>query len=197
MGMVVAVENVSLDGVMQSPAGPDEDTRGGFDRGGWAVAAFQRDPEAAQAAMAQQGGGTGAMLFGRRTYFDVVGHWLATTEPNPFTAILRDTPKYVASRTRTEPLPYPNSTLLTGDVLGRIAELKRGEGDLVVLGSGTLVRDLAATGLLDRYVLSTIPVVVGTGMRLFGDTYLPLRVLRSVTSRTGIVTATYEIVRDA
>jgi len=194
MRRLVAVENVSLDGVMQSPAGPDEDPSGGFTRGGWAVELLARDPEAAQAAMGSQGGRSTAMLFGRRTYLQLVGHWLSTTEPNPFTDILRDTTKYIASRTLTDPLPYPNSILLTGDAPRAVEELKaEGEGDIVVLGSGALLRDLAAAGLVDAYVLTILPVVLGSGARLFGNTYAPLSVTSSYTSPTGIVVATYEV----
>ena len=189
MRKLVVVENLSLDGVMQAPGRPDEDTRGGFDRGGWAAQALAKDPEAAQASMAGQGQ-TGVMLFGRRTYEDVVGHWLSTPEPNPFTEILEKTPKYVASRTLTDPLPYPNSTLLKGDAIDQVASLKQESGqDVVVLGSGVLVRDLAAAGLIDEYVLTTIPVVLGSGTRLFGNTYIRLEVVNSVTTSSGIVVA--------
>jgi dihydrofolate reductase len=189
MSKLVVVENLSLDGVMQAPGRPDEDTRGGFDRGGWAVQALENDPEATQASMAGHNE-TGAMLFGRRTYEDVLGHWLSTPEPNPFTEILEKTPKYVASRTLTEPLPHPNSTLLKGDAIDEVAALKQESGrDLVVLGSGVLVRDLATAGLIDEYVLTTIPVVLGSGTRLFGDTYIALQVVNSVTTSTGIVVA--------
>jgi dihydrofolate reductase len=189
MSKLVVVENLSLDGVMQAPGRPDEDTRGGFDRGGWAAQPLGNDPEAVQASMAGQGQ-AGAMLFGRRTYEDVVGHWLSTPEPNPFTEILEKTPKYVASRTLTEPLPHPNSTLLKGDAIEQVAALKHESGqDLVVLGSGVLVRDLAAAGLIDEYVLTTIPVVLGSGTKLFGDTYIPLKVVNSVTTSSGIVVA--------
>jgi dihydrofolate reductase len=193
MSKLVVVENVSLDGVMQAPGRPDEDTRGGFDRGGWAVQALEKDPEAVQASMAGQGQ-AGAMLFGRRTYEDVLGHWLSTPEPNPFTEILERTPKYIASRTLTEPLPHPNSTLLKGDAIEEVSALKhRSDKDLVVLGSGVLVRDLAAAGLIDEYVLTTIPVVLGSGTRLFGDTYIPLHVVNSVTTSSGIVVATLRV----
>jgi dihydrofolate reductase len=189
MSKLVVVENLSLDGVMQAPGRPDEDTRGGFDRGGWAAQALEKDPEAVQASMAGHEQ-TGAMLFGRRTYEDLVGHWLSTPEPNPFTEILEQTPKYVASRTLTEPLPHPNSTLLKGDAIEQVAALKHESGqDLVVLGSGVLVRDLAAAGLIDEYVLTTIPVVLGSGTKLFGDTYIPLKVVNSVTTSSGIVVA--------
>jgi dihydrofolate reductase len=138
------------------------------------------------------------MLFGRRTYLDLVGHWLTTTEPNPFTEIIRDTQKYVASRTLSEPLPHPNSALLAGDAVDAVASLKAdGNGDIVVLGSGALVRDLAAAGLVDAYVLTILPVVLGSGTRLFGDTFAPLRVASSFTSPTGIVVATYDVLRTA
>lgn len=196
MSRLVVVENVSLDGVMQSPGRPDEDTRGGFTRGGWAARALSRDPEAARASLEGQGR-TRALLFGRRTYLDLVGHWLSTPEPNPFAEILAQTPKYVASRTLTAPLPHPASELLGGDPVASVARLKAEdvEGDLVVLGSGELVRALAAAGLVDEYLLTIIPVVLGSGTRLFGDTYAELEVTRSVTSATGIVVATYAVVR--
>ena len=195
MYSIVVVENLSLDGVMQAPGRPDEDARGGFDRGGWATDYFAADPEAAQAAMAGQTD-TRALLFGHRTYLDLVGHWLSTPDPNPFTEILRATPKYVASREREADLPHPNSTLLSGEAVETVAELKEsGDGDIVVLGSGVLARDLAAAGLVDSYVLTVVPVVLGTGTRLFGDTATQLTVRSSTTSSTGIVTATYDVVR--
>jgi dihydrofolate reductase len=195
MSKLVVVENLSLDGVMQAPGRSDEDTRGGFIHGGWAAQALAKDPEATQASMPGQEE-TGAMLFGRRTYEDVVGHWLSTPEPNPFTEILEKTPKYVASRTLTEPLPHPNSMLLKGDAIDEVAALKQESSqDLVVLGSGVLVRDLAAAGLIDEYVLTTIPVVLGSGTRLFGDTYIPLHVINSVTTSTGIVVARLRVVQ--
>src|SRR5689334_1821444 len=117
MRSLVVVENVSLDGVMQAPGRPDEDERGGFRYGGWAGALLARDPEAVQAGMGGGGGGSAEMLFGRRTYLDVVGHWLSTPDPNPFTEILRDTTKHVATRTLTDPLPHPNSVRLEGDAV--------------------------------------------------------------------------------
>ena len=193
MGKLTAVEYLSLDGVMQSPGRPDEDTRGGFDLGGWASEALGADPEAAQASMAS-GEGTRAMLFGRRTYDDLVGHWLSNTDPNPFTQILRDTPKYVASRDPDAVLPHPNSSLLPGDAVAAVRDLKdEVEGDIVTLGSGDLVRQLATQGLVDEYVVTTIPVVLGRGTRLWGETYAPMTVTRSFTSSSGIVVATLRV----
>ncbi|MTD17158.1 deaminase [Nakamurella sp. YIM 132087] len=195
MHSIVAVENVTLDGVMQSPGRPDEDTRGGFDRGGWANALLSADPEAAQAAMSGQNE-TVALMFGRRTYHDLVGHWLTTSEPNPFTDIIRETPKYVISRNPDEELPYPNSTLLAGDAATTVAEFKSsGDGEVVILGSGVLVRDLAAAGLVDTYILTVLPLVLGKGQQLFEGTPIDLDVRRSTTSGTGIVTAVYDVRR--
>jgi dihydrofolate reductase len=195
MGKLTAVDYLSLDGVMQSPGRPDEDTRGGFDHGGWASEALGADPEAARASMGS-GDETSAMLFGRRTYDDLVGHWLSTTDPNPFTQILRDTPKYVASRDPDAVLPHPNSSLLPGDAMDAVPELKdRVEGEIVILGSGDRVRQLAAEGLVDQYVVTTIPVVLGQGTRLWGETYARMTVVRSFTSSSGIVVATLRVER--
>ncbi len=195
MYTVTAVENLSLDGVMQAPGRADEDTRDGFDLGGWAVPPLTADPQASQASMTMAGADdTGAMLFGRRTYHDLVGHWLSTPEPNPFADILTRTRKYVASRTATESLPHPNSTLLAGEATDTVRSLKRqGDGVLVILGSGALVRDLAAAGLVDRYVLTIVPVILGRGARLFEGTYAALEVETSTISPTGIVVASYRV----
>lgn len=194
MHTLVVVENISLDGVMQAPGRADEDTRDGFDLGGWASQPLADDPQAAQAAMSGQAGTT-ALLFGRRTYHDLVGHWLATPEPNPFTDVLTRTQKYVTSRSSEEELPHPNSTLLTGEGADTVRTLKQhGDGDLVILGSGALVRDLAAADLIDRYILTTIPVVLGRGARLFEGTHTALEVESSTTSPTGIVVASYRVV---
>lgn len=191
MAQLIAVENISLDGVMQGPGRADEDTRGGFERGGWASEALTADPEAAQASMAGSES-TVAMLFGHRTYDDLVGHWLATTEPNPFTEILIATPKYVVSRDAATQLSHPNSHLLAGDAVDTVAALKsRIEGDIVILGSGAMVRDLAAAGLIDRYVITLIPVLLGSGARLFDGTSAPLTVESTLVFPTGIVVARY------
>lgn len=197
MYSLTAVENVSLDGVMQAPGRPDEDTRNGFTLGGWAAERLAGDPEAAQAAM----GGRfppAAMLFGMRTYQDLLGHWLSTSEPNPFAQVLADTPKYVTSRSDQKDLSYPNSTLLAGEAADTVRELKqRGDdGELLVLGSGALVRDLVDADLVDRFVLTTIPVVLGAGFRLFDGVQIDLEVESSTTTPTGVVVACYRVVRD-
>jgi dihydrofolate reductase len=196
MRTLVVVENLSLDGVMQAPGRPDEDERGGFTYGGWASAMLADDPEVVQAGMGDTGSGA-EMLFGRRTYLDLVGHWLSTPDPNPFTEILRTTQKYVASRTLTEPLPHPASTLLGRDAVEAVRGLRNdGDGELVVLGSGDLVRQLAAAGLVDEYQLTILPVVLGVGTRLFGDTHTELEPVQTQAFPSGAVVARYRVVRS-
>lgn len=193
MRSLVVVENVSLDGVMQSPGRPDEDLRDGFEHGGWAASALAADPVAAQASMGGAGT-TAGLVLGRRTYLDLLGHWTSTPEPNPFVDLLLQTPKHVASSTLAEPLPYPNTTLLGVDPVAGVRQLKAdGEGDLVLLGSGRLLHALAAADLVDTYLLTVIPVVLGAGARLFEGRYTELDVVRSITSPTGIVVGTYAV----
>ncbi|MEU7908757.1 dihydrofolate reductase family protein [Actinoplanes sp. NPDC049118] len=192
MGEVVVVENLTLDGVMQAPGGADEDLRGGFRHGGWAR------PYADHVAAETMGGGMGAdgaMLFGRRTYEQFHGFWAGQTDGNPYTEVLNRKHKYVASRGPAGPLPWANSSPLAGEATAAVAALKREvAGDLVVLGSGELVRSLAAAGLVDVYLLSIHPLILGTGTRLFADgaaAYRRLRLTGTVTTTTGVMIATY------
>jgi dihydrofolate reductase len=134
-----------------------------------------------------------ALVLGRRTYEDFAGYWPKQTD-NPYTEILDRSTKYVASATLSEPLPWQNSTLLKGDAADAMAELKREPGgDLVVLGSGELVRSLMARGLVDELVLLIHPLVLGQGLRLFRDDERrsALRLTDSVQTTTGVVIATY------
>src|SRR5918994_1787171 len=143
MGKVVTFTSVTLDGVMQAPGRPDEDPRGGFEHGGWA--APYADP-----VMWEGMGSGGALLLGRRTYEDFYGYWPNQTD-NPFTAVLNEAQKYVASTTLKPPLPWSNSASLEGDVPEAVARLKeQSDQDLVVLGSD-------ASGLQERAVVVTHP----------------------------------------
>ena len=136
MSRLVVNENLTLDGVMQSPAGPDEDRRDGFEHGGWAPPYFdQVMGDVAAEGMAKGG----AMLFGRRTFEQFASFWSTQPDDNPFAAVLNNRQKYVASRTLEEPLSWRNSTLLQGDAIEAVATLKEQSDDLVVLGSGELV----------------------------------------------------------
>lgn len=190
MRKIVVVEHVSLDGVMQAPGRPDEDIRGGFERGGWALP--YNDPVMGRI-MAEGMANTGAMLFGRRTYEDFLAVWPGRTD-NPFTEVLDNTQKYVASRTLTEPLPWKNSTLLEGDAADSVARLKAQPGkDIAVLGSGALVQALMRRTLVDEYVLLIHPLVLGSGRRLFpdGGGFAELRLAGAQATTTGVVIATY------
>ena len=190
MRTITALENVTLDGVMQSPGRPEEDDRGGFTHGGWA-AASARDPEI-QARMGEGMGPPGGLLFGRRTYEDFHGFW-PHQKDNPVTDVLNARQKYVASRTLAEPLPWENSTLLPGDAAESVAALKKeGDEDLLILGSGALVRSLAQHDLIDRYTLLIFPIVLGGGQRLFDDGVAArLRLTDSLTGPSGVILATY------
>ncbi|MGA4988740.1 dihydrofolate reductase family protein [Nonomuraea bangladeshensis] len=190
MGTISVFVNVSLDGVMQGPGRADEDTRGGFRHGGWAAGYAD---QVTGKYVAEQGGAA-AMLFGRRTYDDVLGYWTSVGEANPFTEILVNTPKYVASRRADTALAHPNSTLLAGEAAGAVAGLKeRVDGVIRVLGSGELVRSLHAAGLVEEYVLLIHPIVLGSGTRLFGEgerTGLTLQ--EAITTTTGVVITRYQ-----
>jgi dihydrofolate reductase len=190
MSRIVAFLSLTLDGVMQAPGRPDEDRRGGFDYGGWAVP--YADPALGRVA-AESMDATGSILLGRRTYEDFHSYWPKQTD-NPFTAVLNNSPKYVVSTTLEEPLPWINSTLLKGDAPAAVADLRARSGkDVVVLGSGELVRSLMRHGLVDEYVLLIHPLVLGSGRRLFADGLPPaaLNLVHNRTTTTGVVVATY------
>jgi dihydrofolate reductase len=192
MGKVVVMNGVTLDGVMQGPGRPDEDTRDGFVHGGWAV------PYADQAIVAKMGermGGDRAFLFGRRTYEQLLASWNA--QGGPFKDALNDAPKYVASSNPAARLDWPNSTLLHGDVPAAVADLKQSSGtNLVIMGSGVLIQALMAADLIDEYLLMIAPVVLGTGRRLFAEgTHASLRLVENSATSTGVLIATYEPAR--
>ncbi len=188
MSKVVVFTNLTLDGVMQAPGRPDEDRRGGFEHGGWAT------PYAAMAQAGNSMANTSALLLGRRTYEDFYSVWPNRTD-NPYTAVLNNIQKYVASTTLSEPLSWSNSTLLKGDAAEAVAKLKEEPGkDLLVMGSGELVQSLMRHNLVDEYVLLIHPLVLGSGRRLFpdGGAFAALRLVDTKTTTTGVVIATYQ-----
>jgi dihydrofolate reductase len=191
MSKVVVFMNLTLDGVMQAPGRPDEDRRGGFEYGGWAIP--YADPEMGKVA-AESMATTGALVFGRRTYEDFYSVWPNRTDDNPFTIVLNNTRKYVTSTTLEEPLPWVDSTLLQGDGATAVAKLKEQPGkDLVILGSGELVRSLMRRNLIDIYVLQIHPLLLGAGRRLFAEdgSHAALKLVDSKTTSTGVIIATY------
>lgn len=190
MRRVVVINHVTLDGVMQGPGRPDEDTRGSFEQGGWAAG---NNDDVIGAALGERMAESGGLLLGRRSYEDMLGYW--NTQDSPFKDALNMAPKYVASRTLGEPLPWPNSTLLEGDLADAVAELKREPGkDLGIMGSGELIQSLMPAGLIDEYLLMIHPLVLGSGRRLFpdGGSAQSLRLVDSKTATTGVLIATYQ-----
>jgi len=188
LGRVIVMNTVTLDGVMQGPARPDEDTRDGFTQGGWAV---PYSDEAGIAKMGERMGTDHAFLFGRRTYEELLTVW--NTRGGRFKDALNETHKYVASSNPATHLEWPNSTLLAGDVPAAVAELKHtSPRNLVIMGSGVLIASLMAADLIDEYLLLIAPLVLGNGRRLFsGGTHASLRLVDSAATSTGVVIATY------
>ncbi|HXO08817.1 MAG TPA: dihydrofolate reductase family protein [Solirubrobacteraceae bacterium] len=193
MRKVVVINHLTVDGVIQSPGRPDEDTRGEFAHGGWAK---QRSDDVIATKVGERMGGDHAFLFGRQTYEELLASW--NRQGGPFKDALNNTPKYVASRSSATRLEWPNSMTLRGDVPTAVAELKqKSGGHLVIMGSGELIGSLMASDLIDEYLLMVHPLVLGTGRRLFSEcVYASLRLTDSVTTAKGVVIATYEAARD-
>jgi len=166
---LTTVTNVSVDGVMQGLGGADEDRRGGFERGGWALPLFDDEAEAFLTEVYQR---ADAFLFGRRTYEIFAGSWGtgswgANQGDNAVSVALNTRRKYVASTTLTDP-QWADTSVLPGDVEAAIRELKaKPGGELQVHGSGSLVRWLFDSHMVDEIILLTYPVIVGQGTRLF------------------------------
>ncbi len=196
MGKVIVMNWVTLDGVMQGPGRPDEDTRDGFAHGGWGVP-YSDEATVAEMGkrMAERTGGNHMWLFGRWTYEQLLATW--NVRGGPFKDALNKTRKYVASSNPATRLEWPNSTLLYADVSAAVGDLKESSGmNLVIMGSGVLIGSLMAADLIDAYLLMIAPLVLGTGRRLFADgAQASLRLSDSGTTSTGVVIATYEPVR--
>ena len=194
MGRIVVMNHVTLDGVMQGPGRPDEDTRDSFAHGGWGGRSVTPD-DATGKVMGERmaaGGGLAGWLFGRWTYEQLLASWNA--RGGPFKEALNNSPKYVASTTLTEPLPWPNSTLLRGNLADGLGALKaQADGVLAIMGSGELIGSLMAADLIDEYLLMIHPLVLGSGRRLFpAGVDIGLRLTDSVTTATGVIIATYQ-----
>ncbi len=161
---------VSVDGVMQGPGGPDEDRRGGFERGGWARRPRPSSDNEVMTFVQEVYQRAGAFLLGRRTYELFAGYWgVMADSSHPIAAALNTRPKYVVSTTLTDP-QWADTTVLSGDVAAAIRELRaKPAGELQVHGSGALVRWLLENELVDEMNLLIVPVVVGQGARLFPE----------------------------
>ncbi|MFE5909877.1 dihydrofolate reductase family protein [Streptomyces wedmorensis] len=190
---IVITEFMSLDGVVQAPGGPKEDTDGGFANGGWTGPFF--DPEVVGGAFAEATERAEALLFGRRTWQTMAGAWPARAG-DPFADRMNAIPKYVVSQTLGEAdLTWNNTTLVPGDkALARLRELHQAPGgDLLVMGSPSLVRTLLAEDLADELRLIVMPVLLGSGKSLFptDGTMRTLELVSTVTSPLGVNVCTY------
>lgn len=192
MRSISVTMSVTLDGVVQGPGRPDEDTRGGFAHGGWGNG---YSDEVMAREMGQGMSRAGDMLFGRRTWEDFIGAWAHREDGNPFTTHMNAATKYVASTTLEDAGAWQNSILLPGDAEKTVTELKAEPGpDLSVIGSASLVHTLHAAGLVDRYTLLIHPLTLGSGRRLFeGPAPLTAFTLTSsVPTTTGVLITRYE-----
>lgn len=195
MGRLAIVEFLSLDGVMQGLGSPDEDRDGGFEHGGWGAPFGAALGEVLSPDVGAQ---TSAYLFGRRTYEKMAAFWPAQPDTDPMASSLNSTPKYVASRTLGD-LAWSGARVLEGDLIEAVAGLKaEGQGTIVVLGSGDLVRQLMSAGLVDELRLFVHPLLLGTGKRLFGDLPSPcsLRLEDIASTSLGTVALTYAVGRS-
>ena len=170
MCRVIVNEWMTLDGVVQAPISPGEDTDGGFAHGGWHVP--HTGDETFRSWATESIAGAGGFLLGRRTYEHFAAHWPnASPEEQDLAGPLNARPKYVASTTLAEPLAWQHSTLLRGNVAEAVAALKRESGAyLLVIGSTELLRTLVEHDLVDEYRLMVFPVVLGSGKRVFPET---------------------------
>jgi dihydrofolate reductase len=192
MSTIEVVNHITLDGVMQAPADPDEDRRGGFEHGGWASEYF--DDVQGEYMGARMGSGDGALLFGRWSYNKMADAWPKQPEDNPIRQVLERSTKYVVSRS-DRPVEWVNSELLTGDAVETVRDLKaRTNGNIVILGSAELVHALLPAGLIDAMLLTIHPLVMGSGKRLFPDAgaLARFKLTESKPTTTGVLITRYE-----
>jgi dihydrofolate reductase len=192
MGKIIISENVSLDGVIQDPAGDE-----GFQRGGWVGRVGDRGREEAAQVLLEEALGTEAMLLGRRSYEFLAARW--PSRKGTLADRLNSKPKYVVSSTLQDPI-WNNTTVLKGNVVNEVSKLKQQlAGDIVVPASFQLVRTLIEHDLADELRLMLYPVVLGAGERLFGETSdkKPLRLIGTRTVGNDLAYLTYQAVRDA
>jgi dihydrofolate reductase len=190
MGRIVVSENVSLDGVVEDPAGEE-----GFKHGGWV--GMIKDLEATGKVFLDEALGSEALLFGRRTYELFAAKW--PWRPGELADRLNNLPKYVVSSTLENP-DWNNSTVLRGDAVNQVSKLKQElGGEIVVYGSLRLARTLLAHDLVDELRLMIYPVALGAGERLFGDTgdTKPLRLVDARSVGGDLALLGYEPVQDA
>jgi dihydrofolate reductase len=190
MRKLVVIDFLSLDGVMQAPGQPEEDTEGGFKHGGWAVPYHD---EGLAENVADSMAATDAYLFGRKTYENFAAYWPTAPREIPFTDHLNNTAKYVVSKTLKDPECH-NTTVIGGDVVEEVRKLKGLPGKrIAVRGSGELVQTLMKNDLVDEYFLTVYPILLDAGKKLFRDNdhLRKLELVDSTTTSTGGLVLTY------
>ncbi|MDQ3632021.1 MAG: dihydrofolate reductase family protein [Actinomycetota bacterium] len=195
---IILSDFMALDGVVQAPGGPDEDTDGAFAHGGWSMKYF--DPETMGPVIDEVMDRTEALLFGRRTWQAMAAHWPGRAG-DPFADRMNEIPKYVASRTLgQDEMTWSGSTLLAADdAIGAVRELRAREGGgLQVWGSASLAAQLIEHDLVDEYVLMIEPVLLGGGKRIFPEDgrARSLELVSSTTASTGVLICSYRPIRD-
>lgn len=192
MRKIITTTFVTLDGVMQAPGGPEEDTSGGFAYGGW-QAAVSSD-EMLSSLLTDIMTSPFELLLGKVTYDIFAGYWPTATTDLEVATPFNSTKKYVVSHSSFEP-SWNNSACITGDVVEQIKTLKEQDGpDLWVWGSGNLIQTLLEHHLVDRMHLWIHPITIGSGKRLFAEGTQPdlWKLVESKTSTTGVIVGTYE-----
>jgi len=183
---------LTLDGVMQAPGGPQEDTEGGFKHGGWQMPYFDED---SGEIMNKNIAATEALLLGRKTYQIFAAYWPTAPADDPFGQKFNSIPKYVVSTT-LDKAEWNNSMLIRSNIPEEVARLKQqpGSGIISVTGSGKLAQTLMKHNLVDEYVLWINPIVLGSGKRLFENGVAPsnLKLVDSKTTGSGVVILTYQ-----
>ena len=196
MRKLIVLSFISLDGVMQAPGGPEEDPTGGFKHGGWVFGYFD---DFLLKVMVKQMSKPFDLLLGRKTYEIFAAYWPhANTSENPFTAIINNAKKYVASKTLTK-LDWNNSELINSDVWKEIKKIKeQGGPEIQVHGSGNLIQMLLKHDLVDELWLKIFPITLGVGKRLFAEGTIPagFKLLESEISSSGVIIASYERVGE-
>jgi dihydrofolate reductase len=190
---IVLSDFMSLDGVVQSPGGREEDTDGGFAHGGWSMPYFE--PETMGPAVTETMASTEALLFGRRTWQTMAAAWPGRAG-DPFAERMNEIPKYVASRRLTQDdLTWPGSTLLpANDAIGAIRRLRAQSGEAIqVMGSASLAAQLVEHDLVDEYRLMIEPILLGGGKPLFPNDgqARALELVSATTTGTGVLICTY------
>lgn len=188
MRKVILLEFITLDGVMQAPGGPDEDTSGGFKFGGWTAPYFD---DFSGKVMAEQMKQPFSLLLGRKTFEIFAGYWPKHADGWPG---INESTKYVVSTTLTVS-DWQNSVFLKENIVEEIKKLKAGDGpDLQVYGSSNLVQTLLKNDLVDEMWLKIFPLLLGQGKRLFEEGTIPaaFTLTKSKTSPSGVIFANYE-----